>query len=78
MSGANGTERWRSEETIGGWCGIPSAFTAELVARAQAAGALRTDVTTEDVEALVGGAAIDAGPARWRQHLTIVLDGLRA
>ena len=48
----------------------------ELVARAQAAGALRTDVTTEDVEALVGGAIGSSPPDRWRQHLTVVLDGL--
>jgi AcrR family transcriptional regulator len=48
----------------------------ELVKRAQAAGAMRTDVTAEDALALIG-AAIDAGPGRWRQHLTVVLDGLR-
>ncbi|MEX1357106.1 MAG: helix-turn-helix domain-containing protein [Gaiellaceae bacterium] len=49
----------------------------ELVRRAQAAGAVRTDVSAEDVLALIGS-AINAGPRRWSQHLTIVLDGLRA
>jgi AcrR family transcriptional regulator len=48
----------------------------ELVRRAQAAGAVRTDVSAEDALALIG-AAIDAGPKRWRQHLTIVFDGLK-
>ena len=51
---------------------------AELVARAQAAGAVRGDVTTEDVEALVGAAVKSSPRDRWRQHLTVVLDGLRA
>jgi AcrR family transcriptional regulator len=50
---------------------------ARLVTRAQAAGALRKDVTAEDVEALVGSAVTSSPPDRWRQHLTVVLDGLR-
>ncbi|MBD0338676.1 MAG: TetR/AcrR family transcriptional regulator [Thermoleophilia bacterium] len=50
---------------------------AELVRRAQAAGELRTDVTPEDVEALVGAAVKSSPPDRWRQHLTVVLDGLK-
>jgi AcrR family transcriptional regulator len=50
---------------------------SELVGRAQAAGALRPDVTAEDVEALVGSAVKSSPPDRWRQYLTVVLDGLR-
>jgi len=50
---------------------------AALVDRAQAAGALRKDVTAEDVHALVGSAVTASPPDRWRQHLTVVLDGLK-
>ena len=53
------------------------AVAGELVARAQAAGALRSDVTAEDVESLVEGAIRSSPPDRWRQHLTVVLDGLK-
>ena len=53
-------------------------IAGELVRRAQAAGALRGDVSAEDVEALVGTAVKSAPPDRWRQHLTVVLDGLSA
>jgi AcrR family transcriptional regulator len=52
-------------------------LAGELVRRAQAAGALRQDVSAEDVEALVGSAVKSAPPDRWRQHLTVVLDGLK-
>jgi AcrR family transcriptional regulator len=55
-----------------------------LVARAQAAGALRSDVTANDVFLLVRG-VIEAtaplhavSPELWRRYLAIVLDGLRA
>jgi AcrR family transcriptional regulator len=50
----------------------------KLVQRAQAEGALRTDVTPGDVEALVQAAVKSSPRDRWRQHLTVVLDGLTA
>jgi AcrR family transcriptional regulator len=57
---------------------------AELVERAQTAGALRTDVAAEDlgVVQLMAGAVIDAGhgvaPELWRRYLALMLRGLRA
>jgi AcrR family transcriptional regulator len=52
-----------------------------LVVRAQAAGALRDDVTTLDVLGLVKGAVVCAPPGlradAWRRPLAIVLDALR-
>jgi AcrR family transcriptional regulator len=57
-------------------------ITAELIARAQRAGAMRTDVTASDLPMLMcglsatmgsGGAAFD-----WRRHLEMLLDALRA
>jgi AcrR family transcriptional regulator len=55
----------------------------ELVARAQAAGALRRDIAPQDMPVLqvMIGAVIDAAygvqPDLWRRFLTIVLDGMR-
>ena len=57
---------------------------AELVGRAQAAGAVRADVGWEDVPMImcgVGGQVQSAGaggPGDWERHLALVLDGLRA
>jgi AcrR family transcriptional regulator len=49
----------------------------ELTERAQAAGAVRRDITAEDVPTLVA-AAIRAAPAdQWRRYVEVVLDGLR-
>jgi AcrR family transcriptional regulator len=53
------------------------AAVAELVGRAQVAGAVRTDVTAQDAWALIGAAVKSSPPDRWRQHLTVVLDGLK-
>jgi AcrR family transcriptional regulator len=53
------------------------AAAAELVARAQSAGALRSDVTADDVEALVETAVKSSPVDRWRQRLAVVLDGLK-
>jgi AcrR family transcriptional regulator len=58
-------------------------ITAELVARAQAAGSLRPDAVVEDIPMVmcgIGSATIRKpfGPDTWRRHLAIVLDGLRA
>jgi AcrR family transcriptional regulator len=56
------------------------ALAGKLVARAQAAGALRDDVTVQDIGALMGGLCTSmAHPGLdWRWHLELLLDGLRA
>jgi AcrR family transcriptional regulator len=55
-----------------------------LVERAQESGAMRTDVTWEDVAFLLVGAAtpdhtlgLRAAPEQWERNLRITLDGLR-
>jgi AcrR family transcriptional regulator len=57
------------------------AAVQQLIARAQANGALRPDVDAEDISLLVGS-AIQAtrqsgDPEAWRRYLAVVLDGLR-
>lgn len=60
------------------------ALTEQLVERAQAAGALRSDVDVADISLLVWAVVRAADglpetdPDRWRRHLRLVLDGLRA
>jgi AcrR family transcriptional regulator len=51
-----------------------------LISRAQAAGALREDVTAQDIGALMAGLCTSmAHPGLdWRRHLELLLDGLRA
>jgi AcrR family transcriptional regulator len=56
---------------------------AEMLRRAQAAGALRPDVVLDDVPMLMCGVGAatrktHACPDSWRRHMTIVIDGLRA
>ena len=59
-------------------------LAAELLARAQAAGAIRADLVTEDLPMLVFGigSAQRLDPCMsvttWQRHLEIVLDGIRA
>ena len=48
-----------------------------VVARAQQAGAVRTDIPAEDVPALIRAALRAAPPGQWRSYVQIVLDGLR-
>lgn len=48
-----------------------------LAARAQAAGALREDITGKDVHTLIGAAIESAPPDQWRRYVEIVLAGLR-
>jgi len=60
-----------------------AAIAGELMARAQAAGALRADAVADDIPMLmcgVGSATVrkHACGAHWRRHLAIVIDGLRA
>ena len=52
-----------------------------LIERAQAAGAMRSDVVAEDIPMLMAGVGLSrvAGPgAAWERHLAVVIDGLRA
>lgn len=55
-----------------------------ILTRAQEAGTLRPDVTTEDITVMFWGAGRaveitgDIAPDYWRRHLAILLDGLRA
>ena len=53
----------------------------QLIGRAQSAGALRSDVSADDVSSLVGGAIRGAAdspdPELWRRYVGVVLDGLR-
>jgi AcrR family transcriptional regulator len=60
-----------------------TAALAELVTRAQADGALRADLSVQDIPFLINAVASAAGPLAdafpdlWRRYLAIVLDGLR-
>jgi AcrR family transcriptional regulator len=54
-----------------------------MLDRAQAAGAVRADITAQDIHALIGG-AVKAGepwqpvvPGLWRRYLEVILAGLR-
>jgi AcrR family transcriptional regulator len=51
---------------------------AQIVARAQDAGAVRRDIEPADVAVLVRGALQAAPTKNWRPFVRIVLDGLRA
>jgi AcrR family transcriptional regulator len=57
-------------------------MTAELIARGQAAGVLRADLTRDDMPILwcgIGAAQQQAAEdAAWERYLTLMLDGLRA
>ncbi|HET7354365.1 MAG TPA: TetR/AcrR family transcriptional regulator [Gaiellaceae bacterium] len=50
----------------------------EVVARAQRARALRSDLTPAEVAPLIRAALMAAPPGQWRLFLEVVLDGLRA
>ena len=62
---------------------LVQAKLAELLAHAQEAGAVRTDVTPEDILFVLHGVAHagllleDAAPGAWRRYLGLALDGLR-
>ena len=56
---------------------------AELIRRAQATGALRPDVTVEDVPVFMCGVMqamhqVDRDPNAWRRHLQLIVDGMKA
>ena len=50
----------------------------KVVARAQRAGAMRSDLTPAEVAPLIRAALMAAPPGQWRLFLEVVLDGLRA
>jgi AcrR family transcriptional regulator len=50
----------------------------KVVARAQRAGALRSDLEPSEVGPLIRAALLAAPPGQWRLYLGVVLDGLRA
>jgi AcrR family transcriptional regulator len=61
------------------------AVTAELIARAHAAGVVRDDLEVSDIPTVMCGLCSTMGATRadgaalnWRRHLEILLDGLRA
>jgi AcrR family transcriptional regulator len=57
------------------------AIGAQLVRRAQEDGALRADVTVDDIPMIMCGVSSTmaaGGPFDWRRHLELILDGLRA
>ena len=51
---------------------------AQIVSRAQRAGAIRRDMKPADVQLLVRSALTTAPPGQWPRYLDVVLDGLRA
>jgi AcrR family transcriptional regulator len=53
-------------------------LVVQIVARAQRAGAVRSDVKAADVPLLLRGALLSAPPGQWRRYLEVVLDGLHA
>jgi AcrR family transcriptional regulator len=59
-----------------------NALIDQLIERAQKAGAVRKDVSADDVSTLVGtairGAHGSADPELWRRYVAVVLDGLAA
>lgn len=52
-------------------------LVAQIISRAQRAGAVRRDVEPADVQLLVRSALTSAPAGQWRRYLDVVLDGLR-
>ncbi|MGV9349866.1 TetR/AcrR family transcriptional regulator [Streptomyces spiralis] len=87
------TESCGVSEALGGVCGDILAQRLEdlraqirrLVERAQAGGAMRTDIAWQDVPFLFAAAAtsghtlgMQAGGQQWERNLHVILDGLRS
>lgn len=53
-------------------------LSRQVVARAQRAGALRSDLKPAEVGPLIRAALLAAPPGQWRLYLDVVLEGLRA
>ncbi|HLU75639.1 MAG TPA: helix-turn-helix domain-containing protein [Nonomuraea sp.] len=70
--------------TAGADTGEGYAMMRRIVTQAQEAGALRPDVTLEDMAFVIWGVAgtvratFRTAPGAWRRHLALTLDGLRA
>ncbi|MGO4425305.1 TetR/AcrR family transcriptional regulator, partial [Streptomyces sp. MCAF7] len=77
------TGRYPGAARLMALCGRTQAAAARLIERAQQAGALRPDFTSEDLlflfgsNALLARAAKDTAPDAWRRGLAFTLDGLR-
>jgi AcrR family transcriptional regulator len=50
----------------------------EIVERAKAEGALRADITMDDIQGLTSAAATAGGPRTWKRYLKVITDGMRA
>ena len=80
--GSQPPERWAAAKDAAGI----DPLTADLLARAQAEGALRPDVRADDIPILMCGmsrvvemsAASCNRPAGWERYFALLLDGLRA
>jgi len=79
---AIGTELFARED-LKSFFDVVQARLGELVSGAQAAGAVRADVTAEDLLFVLHGVAHagrmleDVAPGAWRRFLALALDGLR-
>jgi AcrR family transcriptional regulator len=79
---AIGTELFARED-LKAFFDVVQAKLGELVSRAQAAAAVRADVTPEDIMFVFHGVAHagrmleDVAPGAWRRYLGLALDGLR-
>jgi hypothetical protein len=78
------TRRYPGAERLMAVCDRSQAAAAHIIERAQQAGALRPDFTSEDLlfifgtNAVLARAAADAAPDAWRPGIAFMLDGLRA
>lgn len=80
--GSQPPERWEAAKDAAGL----DPLTAELIARAQAEGALRPDLRVDDIPVLMCGmsrvvemrVATCGRPSGWERYFALLLDGLRA
>ncbi|MGV9778753.1 TetR/AcrR family transcriptional regulator [Streptosporangium sp. NPDC003464] len=75
--------RYPRAELLMAVCGRAQAASTRIIERAQRAGSLRPDFTSEDLllvfgsSALLARAAAGAAPGAWRRGVAFLLDGLR-
>lgn len=76
--------RYPGAERLMAVCGRTLDAAKRIIERAQDAGALRPDFTTEDLVFVLGSNAVLAratprtAPDAWRRNIAFLLDGLRA
>lgn len=76
--------RYPGAEHLMTLCGWARDTAAEIIERAQRAGALRTDFTSEDLlfafgtHALLARASANSAPDAWRRGVAFLVDGLRS